>query len=74
MFDSDTREEFVTIIATDAGEAMRQFREQGLDRLGYAIVSRVGAHRFSVVDAGTPTDLFGGRSMVAATFSRRVAA
>jgi hypothetical protein len=74
MFDSDRGEEFVTIIAASAGEAMRQFREQGLDRLGYAIVSRIGAHRFSVVEGEAPTDLFGGRTMVAATFSRRTGA
>lgn len=65
-------EDFVTIIAASAGEAMRQFKAQGLDAQGYAIAGRVGPHRFSVVDSGGSSDLFPGREMIAATFSRRV--
>ncbi len=72
MFDANLREEFITIIASDAADAMRQFRQQGLDRQGYSIVHRMGAHRFSVVTGDTPTALFGGQAMIAATFSRRV--
>lgn len=65
-------EDFITIIAPSTGEAMRQFQAQGLDAQGYAIAGRVGRHRFSVVEGGGSAELFQGREMIAATFSRRV--
>ena len=67
-----TTEDFITIIAPTTGEAMDQFRAQGLDRLGYCITGRVGPHRFSLVDGAGRSELFAGEGMVAATFSRRV--
>ena len=67
-------EEFVTIIAASTGEAMQQFKAQGLDRQGFAIAGRIGQHRFSLVDGAHADDLFPGQSLVAATFSRRVPA
>jgi hypothetical protein len=65
-------EDFITIIAPSTGEAMRQFKAQGLDLLGYSIAGRIGRHRFSLVDAGGSSELFPGQEMIAATFSRRV--
>ena len=65
-------EEFVTIIAPSTGEAMRQFKAQGLDRQGFAIAGRIGQHRFSMVEGPHAIDLFPGQSLVAATFSRRL--
>ncbi|WP_423066067.1 hypothetical protein [Devosia sp. CN2-171] len=65
-------EEFVTIIAPSTGDAMRQFKAQGLDRQGFAIAGRIGQHRFSLVDGPHAADPFPGQSLVAATFSRRV--
>lgn len=65
-------EDFVTIIAPSTGEAMRQFKAQGLDVMGYAITGRIGRHRFSLVDGTGSSELFPGREMIAATFSRRV--
>lgn len=67
-------EEFVTIIAPSTGDAMRQFKAQGLDRQGFAIAGRVGQHRFSLVSGTHADDPFPGQSLVAATFSRRVPA
>jgi hypothetical protein len=65
-------EEFITIIATSTGEAMRQFTAQGLDRQGFAIAGRIGPHRFSLVEDGGSSELFPGQGLIAATFSRRV--
>lgn len=70
--DQATTEDFVTIIAPSTGEAMRQFKAQGLDLLGYAITGRIAPHRFSLADGTSCSDLFPGREMIAATFSRRV--
>lgn len=69
-----TQNEFVTIIATSAGEAMRQFKAQGLDREGYSIATQIGRHRFSVVAEDAATELFAGDTMFAATFMRAVPA
>jgi hypothetical protein len=67
-------EEFVTIIAPSTGEAMRQFKAQGLDRQGFAIAGRIGRHKFSVVSGEGASELFRGQTLVAATFSRRLPA
>jgi hypothetical protein len=69
----DSRDEYITIIAT-AGEAMAQFRAQGLDRKGYAIVGRMGRHQFSLVTGSSATEVLGGAGGMAATFVRRVPA
>lgn len=71
---STDTEEFVTIIAPSTGEAMRQFKAQGLDRQGFAIAGRIGQHKFSFVSGESVSELFRGQSLVAATFSRRVPA
>jgi hypothetical protein len=67
-------EEYITIIGPDMNAVMRQFREQGLDREGYAITGRIDRHRFEMADASGIHDLFGGTPMLAATFMRRTAA
>lgn len=64
-------DEFVTIIARNIEDAMRQYQAQGLDRDGYTIAHKVGRHRFSMVSDGAAGDLFGGENMLAATFVRR---
>ncbi|HQZ11887.1 MAG TPA: hypothetical protein PK286_03290 [Devosia sp.] len=66
-------DQFVTIIAPTAAEAMQQFRAQGLDRDGYTIVHHIDRHAFHVADGGDVTDLFPGRQMFAATFRRPTA-
>lgn len=67
------REEYLTIIAPTATEAMAQFKARGLDAQGYAIAGKIGRHQFSLVSGGSSTELFAGNGMIAATFSRRVA-
>lgn len=68
------REEYITIIAATAGEAMAQYRAQGLDQKGYAIVGRMGRHQFSLVSGSTATEVLSGAGAMAATFVRRVPA
>jgi len=53
---------------------MQQFKVRGLDREGYAIVGRIGRHKFTLVNGPYADELFPGQRMVAATFSRRVPA
>lgn len=67
------REEYLTIIAPTAGEAMAQFKARGLDVQGYAIAGKIGRHQFSLVAGEASTELFAGNGMIAATFSRKVA-
>jgi len=70
---SSEREEYLTIIAATAGEAMAQFKARGLDAQGYAIAGKIGRHQFSLVGGAGSTELFAGNGMIAATFSRKVA-
>lgn len=70
----EAREEYVTIIAPTAGEAMAQFKARGLDREGYSIAGKIGRHQFSLVAGGGTADLFSGSGMFAATFRRTVSA
>jgi hypothetical protein len=70
---SSDREEYLTIIAPTASEAMAQFSARGLAAQGYAIAGKIGRHRFSLVGNEDSTDLFAGNGMIAATFMRRVA-
>ena len=70
---SSEREEYLTIIAPTASEAMAQFKARGLDVQGYAISGKIGRHQFSLVGGDGSTELFSGGGMIAATFSRRVA-
>ena len=67
------REEYLTIIAPTAGEAMAQFQARHLDEQGYAIAGKIGRHQFSLVGGEGSTELFAGNGMIAATFSRKVA-
>lgn len=69
---SSEREEYLTIIAPTASQAMAQFKARGLDELGYAISGKIGRHQFSLVGAEGSTELFSGSGMIAATFSRKV--
>ena len=66
------REEYLTIIAPTATEAMAQFKARGLDTQGYAIAGKIGRHQFSLVGGEGSTELFSGNGMIAATFSRKV--
>jgi hypothetical protein len=66
------REEYVTIIAPTAADAMAQFKERGLDRDGYLIAGQIGRHQVCLVQNQQSSELFSGAGMVAATFSRRV--
>ena len=66
------REEYLTIIAPTASQAMAQFKARGLDEQGYAISGKIGRHQFSLVGGEGSTELFSGNGMIAATFSRKV--
>ncbi|MBU1333487.1 MAG: hypothetical protein ACK4G5_00820 [Devosia sp.] len=66
------REEYLTIIAPTAVQAMEQFKARGLDAQGYAIAGKIGRHQFSLVGGEGSTELFSGNGMIAATFSRKV--
>lgn len=66
------REEYLTIIAPTAGEAMAQFKARGLDLQGYSIAGKVGRHQFALVAGETAAELFSGNGMFAATFRRTV--
>jgi hypothetical protein len=66
------REEYLTIIAPTASQAMAQFKARGLDAQGYAISGKIGRHQFSLVGGEGSTELFSGNGMIAATFSRKV--
>lgn len=67
------RDEYITIIAPTANEAMAQFKSRGLDREGYSIAGRIGRHQFTLVGGEDAQELFSGVGMIAATFSRKVA-
>ena len=66
------REEYLTIIAPTAGEAMAQFKARGLDAEGYSIAGKIGRHRFALVAGEATSELFSGGGMFAATFRRTV--
>lgn len=66
------REEYLTIIAPTATQAMAQFSARGLAAQGYAIAGKIGRHQFSLVGGEGSTELFSGNGMIAATFMRRV--
>ena len=67
----DQRDDYITIIAPTASEAMAQFKARGLDLEGYAIAGRIGRHRFTLVGGDEAQELFSGSGMIAATFCRR---
>ena len=71
--DDNQRDEYITIIAPTALEAMAQFKARGLGAMGYAIAGRIGRHQFTLVGGDESQELFSGSGMIAATFSRRVA-
>lgn len=69
---TQSREEYITIVARDMNDVMGQFQARGLDALGYSIIGRVGRHRFALAEGGDSADMFEGEYMLAATFMRRV--
>ncbi len=71
--DDNQRDEYITIIAPTALEAMAQFKARGLGAMGFAIAGRIGRHQFTLVGGDESQELFSGSGMIAATFSRRVA-
>jgi len=73
MSQSSMREDFVTIIAPTLAEVMQSYHAQGLAAQNYVIIHRPGNHSFTYVGEAT-TCLFGGASMVAATFMRQIPA
>lgn len=70
---TEPRDEYITIIAPTANEAMAQFKARGLSEQGYSIAGRIGRHQFTLVGGEDTQELFSGAGMIAATFSRRVA-
>ena len=66
------RQEYLTIIAPTAHEAMAQFSARGLAAQGYSIAGKIGRHQFSLVGGEGATELFSGNGLIAATFSRTV--
>lgn len=73
MSEQSGRDEYITIIANSAAEAMAQFKAQDLGGLGYTIFGRMGRHQVTLVGDGGPSELCSGEGMIAATFARRVA-
>jgi hypothetical protein len=63
-------DEFITIIGADMAEINAEFRAQGLSDREFAIVHRIGRHRFTRVDGGGAEQMFGGQPMIAATFAK----
>jgi hypothetical protein len=64
-------DEFVTIIGADMTEITNEFRAQGLAEKQFAIVHKIGRHRFTRVDGRKAEPMFEGRPLIAATFQRR---
>lgn len=67
---SQTLDDCITIIAPSVAEAMRQFKERGLDKLGYAIVGKVVRQRIAYASDDGNQDMFDGQPMFAATWTR----
>ena len=65
-----SRDDFVTIIAPTMSAVMEEFKARDLAALGYAIIGRVGRHRFQLAGFEGGAVLFGGEPMLAATFAR----
>jgi len=70
---TEHRDEYITIFAPTANEAMAQFKARGLSEQGYAIAGRIGLHQLALVGGEDAQDLFSGAGMIAATFCRKVA-
>jgi hypothetical protein len=68
--ETQTSDDYVTIIGGSMAEVMSQFKAQGLAEKRYAIVHRVGQHRFTYANGPEATQMFDGAPMVAATFKR----
>lgn len=67
---SDCAEDLITIIAPTLIEVMTQFHSRRLAALGYFITGPVRRHHFALADESGAGDMFGGASMMAATFQR----
>ncbi len=63
--------DIITIIAPSIKEAMRQFQQRGLDKLGYTIEGKIVRQQFDIVDNEQTRPLFEGRSMYSATWIRK---
>ncbi|MEQ9635214.1 MAG: hypothetical protein RLW68_03915 [Devosia marina] len=70
---TEQRDEYITIIAPTANEAMAQFKFRGLAAQGFSIAGRIGRHQFTLVGGEDAQELFSGAGMIAATFCRRAA-
>lgn len=60
----------VTIVAATMADVMREFSTRGMAASGYAITGRVLKQRFTLAGAEGASDMFEGRTMLAATFMR----
>jgi len=69
--DPHGEDEFVTIIGCDADQVARTFRTEGLAGQHYAIVHRMGRHRFAFADGTPAAALLDGRPLAVATYARR---
>jgi hypothetical protein len=69
---SDECDEFVTIIGATMADITAEFAAQKLSERKFSIVHKVGRHHFTQVAGNGSEALFGGQSMIAATFSRRI--
>ena len=70
MRQSNDCDEFITIIGATMAEINAEYHAQGLADRDFSIVHRIGRHRFTRVGSGASEDMFGGESMIAATFTR----
>jgi hypothetical protein len=65
--------EYVTIIASSAAEAMTQFHDRRLGDQGFTLLSAMGRHEVITVASDGQAERLGNcDDMVAATFMRRV--
>lgn len=64
-------EEFVTIIGANAEEISRTFHKDGLAAKGFAVLHRMGIHRFALPEGSPLAALMGNEPMLAATYMRR---
>ncbi len=64
-------QEYITIIAPSVRDAMAQFKERGLDILGYAIVGKIVRQQFSIVSSSGDESMFNGKPMFSATWKRK---
>ena len=66
-------DEFITIIGASMAEIIDEYNAQGLAQQHFSILHRVGPHRFTKCGPDGSHALFGGETLVAATFRRQPA-